>query len=103
MWFNQLKTAILLASLSGLLMLLGSFLGGSTGVIITFFISLGINAFAYFYSDKMVLKMYNAQPLNEQKYRWIYDIVAELAKKDNLPMPKLWLINTDMANAFATG
>ncbi len=103
MWFNQIKTAFLLASLSGLLMLLGAVLGGTQGIIVAFFISLIMNGFAYFFSDKLVLNMYGAKPLDASEYGWIHDMVEELTQKDNLPMPKLWLIRTPMANAFATG
>ncbi len=103
MWFNQLKTAILLGSLSGLLMLMGGLFGGFKGIAIFFFISLVMNGFAYFYSDKMVLRMYNAKSLDKQQYGWIYDMVGELAQDVKIPMPKLWLVETPMANAFATG
>lgn len=103
MWYNQFKTVVLLASLSGLLMLLGGFLGGSTGVTVALVMSLGMNFFAYFYSDKMVLSMYNAQVLDKNTYAWIYQIIEELAQKYKIPMPKVYLINTPMANAFATG
>ena len=92
MWFNQIKTAVLLAALSGLLMLIGSWLGGMSGLLVFFLLSLAMNGFAYFYSDKMVLRMYNAQPLPEKQYGWIYDIVQELAQKERMPMPKLWLL-----------
>lgn len=102
MW-NRVKTAILLASMSGLLMLLGGLLGGYSGIIVAFVISLLMNGFAYFFSDKMVLSMYNAKPLDTDRYAWIYEMVQELTQKTQIPMPKLWIIETDMANAFATG
>lgn len=102
MW-NQLKTAVLLATLSGLLMLMGSYFGGMNGLITFTFMSLLINGFAYFYSDKMVLRMYQAVPLDQKKYGWVYHIVEELAQKEQMPMPKLWLIPMPIANAFATG
>jgi heat shock protein HtpX len=103
MWFNQIKTTLLLASMSGILMLIGALLGGYQGIVVAFIISLLMNGFAYFFSDKLVLKMYNAQPLDPKEYAWLYDIVQELTSKQGLPMPKLWLIDTPMANAFATG
>ncbi|MDP3889583.1 MAG: zinc metalloprotease HtpX, partial [bacterium] len=62
-----------------------------------------MNGIAYFFSDKIVLSLYGARPLDKQQYGWIYDIVQELTEKMRMPMPKLWLINTPMANAFATG
>ncbi len=103
MWFNEFKTAILLATLSGVLMMLGAFLGGFSGVVVFFFISLILNGFAYFFSDKMVLRMYKAQPLDQEQYGWIYTIVEDLSSQAKIPMPKLWLIDMPMANAFATG
>ncbi len=103
MWFNQVKTAFLLGSLSGILMLIGGLFGGMGGVIVFFVISLIMNGFAYFYSDKMVLAMYKAKPLDESTHGWIYDIVRELTSINGLPMPKLWLVDMPMANAFATG
>ncbi len=103
MWFNQFKTAILLAALSGLLMLVGGLLGGTKGIFVFFIISLVINAISYFYSDKIVLSMYRAQPLDREQYGWIYDLVSELTAKAGMPMPKVWLIDTPLANAFATG
>lgn len=103
MFYNQLKTAVLLGSLSGLLLLLGSLIGGQQGIIFAFILALVMNAVSYFYSDKIVLHMYKAQPLDEDRYGYIYDMVSELAHRMKIPMPKLWLIPTDMANAFATG
>ncbi|MBA3751917.1 zinc metalloprotease HtpX [Candidatus Dependentiae bacterium] len=103
MWFNQIKTAVLLGCMSGLLMMIGGLFGGMSGVLIFFVISLIMNGFAYFYSDKMVLAMYKAKPLEREKYEWIYEIIEELTSKSDLPMPKLWLVDTPMANAFATG
>lgn len=102
MW-NQLKTTILLASLAGILMLIGSLIGGYNGIVVAFIISIFFNAFAYFFSDKMVLRLYNAKPLDRAQYDWIYSLVEDLAQKSNIPMPKLWLVKTPMANAFATG
>lgn len=103
MWFNQVKTAVLLATLSGLLMLIGSYLGGVDGLIIFMLISVAINIFSYYYSEQMVLKMYQAVPLDKAQYGWVYDIVEELASKEQMPMPKLWLVPMPLANAFATG
>lgn len=103
MFFNRIKTVILLGALSGLLMALGHFLGGTTGIQFALVFSLIMNGIAYFFSDKIVLRLYRAQPLDEKQYEWVYDIVQELAQKMHMPMPKMWLINTNMANAFATG
>ncbi|MFH1643557.1 MAG: zinc metalloprotease HtpX [bacterium] len=103
MFKNQLKTAILLATLSGLLFLLGYWLGGTNGLLFAFIFSLLINFVTYFYSDKIVLKMYGAKPLDKNQFNYIYEMVDELAHNANIPMPKLWYISTNMANAFATG
>ncbi len=103
MFFNQFKTGILIAALSGLLMLVGGLLGGTKGIIVFFVISLIMNGIAYFYSDKMVLSLYRAKPLDKEQYGWLYDVVQELAQKSGLPMPKLWLVDMPEANAFATG
>jgi heat shock protein HtpX len=103
MWYNQLKTTVLIASLSGILMMLGGLMGGYNGIIAALFISLIMNGIAYFFSDKIVLKMYNAKPLTDPQYSYVQDMVRELTTSQSLPMPKLWLIETPMANAFATG
>ena len=103
MFFNRLKTAVLLASLSSVLFLFGYLIGGSEGIVIAFVMSIGMNFLAYFFSDKMVLAMYGAQKLDEQKYAYIYDMVKELCHQARIPMPKLWYVATPMANAFATG
>lgn len=101
--YNQIKTVFLLGSLSGIFLLLGGLLGGSTGLTYALILALVMNFVAYFYSDKIVLRMYKAQPLDRTEYAWIYETVADLAAKMKLPMPKLWLIPHPMANAFATG
>jgi heat shock protein HtpX len=103
MFFNMLKTAVLLILLSGLLLLIGGLIGGIAGMQIALFLSLLMNGIAFFFSDKIVLSLYKAQPLDKNTYQWIYEIVEELSHKMDLPMPKLWLVTTPMANAFATG
>lgn len=103
MIFNILKTAVLLIILSGLLALIGGLIGGVSGIQLALFISLLMNGIAFFFSDRIVLSLYKAQPLDKNHYGWIYDIVEELAYKMQLPMPKLWLVSTPVANAFATG
>lgn len=100
---NQLKTVILLAALSGLILFLGNLMGGTAGLQMAFIIALVMNGFAYFFSDKLVLSMYRAKPLEQHKYPHIYEMVRELTKTMAIPMPKLWLVTTPMANAFATG
>lgn len=103
MFWNQCKTFILLFCLSALLFLVGHWIGGSSGLMFAFGFALIMNIVAYFYSDKLVLKMYKAVPLDQGKFGHIYDMVADLCHNANMPMPKLWYIKTSMANAFATG
>lgn len=103
MIFNRIKTAILLASLSGLLILAGNIIAGREGILIAVILSVFINFITYFYCDKIVINIYKAQKLDNQKYNHIYSMVNELATKSGVPMPKLWLIHNKMANAFATG
>jgi len=103
MLLNQLKTALLLGTLSAILFLFGYWFGGTHGLMMMFIMSLLMNFFAYFYSDRMVLAMYGAKPLDKAKFANIYEMVEELCFQAKLPMPKLWYIATPMANAFATG
>jgi heat shock protein HtpX len=100
---NSIKTVIFLSALSALFMMLGSLVGGRAGLQVAFIMSLVMNGIAYFFSDKIVLSMYKAQPLDPNKYAQIYTMIQGLAKEMNLPMPKLWLVPNPMANAFATG
>lgn len=101
--FNLMKTAILMAAITALFMAIGSVLGGQQGMAIALVIALGMNFFSYWFSDKMVLKMYNAQQVDETSAPQFYRMVAELAQKAGLPMPKVYLIQEDAPNAFATG
>lgn len=103
MFFNILKTITLLSILSGLFIALGGFIGGTTGIQCALFFSFLMNGISFFFSDKIVLNMYGAQPLNRKHYEWIYLIVEELAYSMTIPMPKLWLVQNNTANAFATG
>lgn len=103
MFLNQLKTAVLLAIMSALLLLCGMALGGQNGLTIALLMALAMNVIAYFYSDKIVLSMYGAKPLDTTHYDWLYQMVQELTESMKIPMPKLWIIQTPMANAFATG
>lgn len=100
---NAFKTAILLTLMMVLFMAIGHALGGMQGMYIMFIISLGMNFFSYWYSDKMVLKMYGAQQVDENSAPELVRMVANLAKKADLPMPKVYIMNTDVPNAFATG
>lgn len=103
MIFDRLKTAVLLASLSGLLMFIGGLMGGSTGVTAALIIALCINGITYFYSDRIVLALYKAKPLDPIRYSGVYETVEFLAREMHIPVPKLWLIETNIPNAFATG
>jgi heat shock protein HtpX len=100
---SMLKTTVLLAGLTGLIMLVGGLLGGRGGVGIAFFIALAMNFFSYWFSDKLVLKAYGARPLDENNSPELYSIVHELAQEAGIPMPRLYLIDSDTPNAFATG
>ncbi len=103
MFANKIKTLVLLAGLSGLLLFLGNLFGGTAGLQFALIMALCMNGIAYFFSDTIVLRLYGAQPLDENEYAWVYLIVQELCQNMALPMPKLWLIRNPMANAFATG
>ena len=104
---NGLKTAILLGTLSGLLLLGGEMLGGRNGLYTALAIAAAMNFFSYFFSDRMALAMYSAQPVtpseNPDVYARVFPIVQSLTQRMNLPMPKLWLIDDESPNAFATG
>ncbi|CCD07504.1 zinc metalloprotease HtpX [Legionella pneumophila] len=98
---NNLKTFILLASLTALLVVIGGLLGGSTGMLVALLFAGIMNFSAYWYSDTLVLKMYNAEPLSNNHF--VYHIVAELAHRAGTSVPKVYLINNSTPNAFATG
>lgn len=103
MFANYIKTTLLLGVLSGILLSLGMLIGGANGLTIALVMAIIFNGIAYFYSDLLVLRMYKAQRLDENKYQHIYTMVQDLCDTMKLPMPKLWIIQTPMANAFATG
>ncbi len=98
-----MKTAFLMALMTALLMLIGDFFGGIKGMTFMLIVSIGMNFFAYWNSDKMVLAHYKAQQVDEHTAPELYGIVAKLAKKANLPMPKVYIIDSPIPNAFATG
>ena len=103
MIWNNIKTVLLLAMLSTLFVSLGYFLGGTNGLRLAFIFSLFMNGVMYFFSDKIVLSMYRARPLDKDQHADIYGDTEELARSMGIPMPKMWLIRTPIANAFATG
>lgn len=101
--FNLMKTAVLMAAITALFMAIGSVLGGQQGMMIALIVALGMNFFSYWFSDKMVLKMYNAQEVDERSAPQFYRMVRELAERAQLPMPRVYLIDEAAPNAFATG
>ncbi|HSY02518.1 MAG TPA: zinc metalloprotease HtpX [Acidobacteriaceae bacterium] len=100
---NTLKTTFLLTALTVLLMLVGLHFGGENGMIIAFVIAAGMNFFSYFYSDKLALAMYRAQPVTREQLPRAYEVVERMTGRLGLPMPKIYVIPTDSPNAFATG
>ena len=100
---NVFKTGFLLAVLTIMLVLLGGAFGGQQGMLIAFVIALLMNVFSYWFSDKMVLAAYGAQPIEEANAPRLYAIVHRLATRAGIPMPRVYLIPSDTPNAFATG
>jgi len=100
---NIFKTALLLGVLTAMLVVIGGAVGGQRGMMIAFFFALAMNFFSYWFSDKMVLAMYRAQPVDEATAPGVYRIVRRLATRAGLPMPRLYMIPSDTPNAFATG
>ncbi|MDZ7812729.1 MAG: zinc metalloprotease HtpX [Ideonella sp.] len=101
--FNLMKTAILMAAITALFMVIGQFLGGQTGMMIALLVAVGMNFYSYWFSDKMVLRMYSAQEVDAQSAPEFYRMVQELAERAQMPMPRVYLINEQAPNAFATG
>lgn len=97
------KTTLLMTVLTVVLLLIGNWLGGETGLILALIFAAGMNFASYFYSDKIALKTYNAQPVTRQELPSVYRILESLTGRENLPMPKVYVIPTDSPNAFATG
>jgi len=100
---SYLRTAILLAALTGLFLAIGFMIGGEAGMAIAFLFALGMNAFAYWNADKMVLRMYGAREVGPREAPDFYNIVRQLADRAELPMPKVYVIDSEQPNAFATG
>ena len=101
--FNGLKTAALLGLLTSLILLVGYWFGGSAGLVIAVFLSLGMNAFTYFYSDKIALRSMHAREVTAAEAPQLYTMVHELATQARQPMPRLYVSPTAQPNAFATG
>lgn len=101
--FNWLKTTILMAAIVALFGVIGMAIGGKQGMLIALVLGGAMNFFAYWFSDKMVLKMYNAQEVDASSSPYLYNMVRELTQRAGLPMPRVYLIDEAQPNAFATG
>lgn len=102
---NWIKTFVLMAAITALFMSVGGALGGYSGMMMALVFAGGMNLYAYWFSDKVVLKMYKAQEITpeDRQFRAFYEMVKELAQNAQLPMPKVYVINENQPNAFATG
>jgi heat shock protein HtpX len=100
---NQFKTFILMLVLTGIFILVGTAIGGRSGAIYAFIFAALMNFFAYWFSDKIVLRMYGARQVTQGEVPELYQMVGELVNKASLPMPKVYIIENDTPNAFATG
>jgi len=100
---NHARTGLLLAALTGLFLAIGYLIGGQGGMLVAFGIAVAMNFFAYWNSDRMVLSMYGAQEVDRNSAPGFYGIVAQLAERANVPMPRVYIIENDQPNAFATG
>ena len=100
---NYFRTALLLAALTGFVLVVGYLLGGQSGLVLALVAALGMNLFAYWNSDRMVLRMANAQEVGPDQAPELYGIVQELAQRAGLPMPRVYVVDEEQPNAFATG
>jgi len=100
---NLFKTAVLLAALTSLVVLIGQAIGGQQGMLIAFILAVAMNFGSYWFSDRIVLAMYRAQPIEEAQAPDLYRIVRRLTTRAGIPMPRVYLIPGDTTNAFATG
>jgi heat shock protein HtpX len=100
---NALKTALLLGLLTGFMILVGDWLGGQNGMILALGIAAVMNFVSYFFSDKIALMTYRAQPVTREQLPRAYEVVERITQKQGLPMPKIYVIPTESPNAFATG
>lgn len=100
---NVFKTTMLMALMTAIMVGVGNLVGGRTGMAVMLVISIGMNFFTYWNSDSMVLKMYNAREISESESPQLFNIVKNLAQKAELPMPRVYVIDSDVPNAFATG
>lgn len=100
---NTLRVGLLLAAMTALFLVVGWMIGGTTGMVIALVVAAGMNAFAYWNSDRMVLRMYNAREVDAHTAPQLYGIVERLARRADLPMPRVYVIESAQPNAFATG
>ena len=100
---NLVRTAMLLAVMTAIFMGVGLLIGGRGGMMIAFVVAVAMNFFSYWNSDRMVLSMYGAKEVDERSALEYYGIVRDLAQRAGLPMPRVFVINSDQPNAFATG
>jgi heat shock protein HtpX len=100
---NYFRTGLLLALLTGLFVAVGALIGGSSGMLIAFLIAVAMNFFAYWNADRMVLGMYGAREVDRQAAPGFYGIVEQLAQRAGMPMPRVYIVDSDQPNAFATG
>src|SRR5271168_2429485 len=100
---NTFKTALLLTALTLCLMFLGQHYGGRNGMVLAFLFAAVMNFFSYFFSDKLALTMYRAQPATREELPRVYQVVERMTQRIGLPMPKIYVIPSDSPNAFATG
>ncbi len=103
MFGNWLKTSILMAGIVALFGVVGAAIGGKGGMLLALLFGGAMNLWAYWFSDKMVLRMYNAREVDATSSPYLYNMVAELARRADLPMPRVYLIDEAQPNAFATG
>jgi heat shock protein HtpX len=100
---NNMKTLFLLAALTAVIVLMGNLIGGRSGMILAFIIALGMNFFSYWFSDKIVLKMYGAQEVDASQAPELHQIVEELSREAGIPKPRVYVVPNESPNAFATG
>jgi heat shock protein HtpX len=100
---NAFKTALLLTALTLFLLFIGDYFGGRNGLVVALILAAVMNFVSYFFSDKIALAMYNAQPATREQLPRVYNVVERITQRVGLPMPKIYVIPTDSPNAFATG
>ncbi len=100
---NWFKTTLLLGAMTVLIVWIGNFFGGRQGMVLAFVLAMGMNFFSYWYSDKIVLKMYRAKEVGPQDFPKLYEAVRQLSQSAGLPMPRVYIIPEESPNAFATG